>query len=100
MSVIDTDPQSPTYNTEIAFVTERYSALSPDGSRRYVPEPDGKRVTVYDTATNAPIGSFTTDNQANTTLRGIAVAPSGTLYIADPGDNKVYAVTLGGTTAL
>jgi DNA-binding beta-propeller fold protein YncE len=94
VSVIDTDSQSLTYNTEIAMVTERYSAVSPDGSRSYVVEPDGKTITVYDTATNAEIGSFVTDNEANTTLRGIAVAPNGTLYIADPGDNKLYAVTM------
>ncbi len=75
------------------FVTERYSAVSPDGGRLYVPEPDGKTIT-YDTATNAKIGSFITDNQANTSFRGIYFAPNGTLYIADPGDNTLYAVTI------
>ena len=93
VSVIDTDPVSPTYNTE-TFLTERYSAVSPDGSRLYVPELDGKTITVYDTASNAKVGSFTTDNQPNESFRGIAFAPNGTLYIADPGDNTLYAVTL------
>src|SRR5690242_16741002 len=69
VSIIDTDPTSPTYNTE-TFMTERYSALSPDGTRRYIPEPDGKTITVYDTATNTAIGYFTTDNQPNTSTRG------------------------------
>jgi hypothetical protein len=99
VSIIDTDPASPTYNTE-TFLTERYSAVSPDGSRLYVPEPDGKTITVYDTATNAKVGSFTTDNQPNTSSRGIYFAPNGTLYIADPGDNTLYAVTIGGTTVV
>jgi YVTN family beta-propeller protein len=98
VSIIDTDPASPTYQTE-TFLTERYSAASPDGSRLYVPEPDGKTITVYDTATNAKVGSFVTDNQANTSFRGIYVAPNGTLYIADPGDNTLYAVTVGGATS-
>ena len=98
VSIIDTDPESPTYKAE-TFLTERYSAVSPDGSRRYVPEPDGKTITVYDTATNAKVGSFITDNQANTSFRGIYIAPNGTLYIADPGDNTLYAVTIGGTTS-
>ena len=80
-------------------MTERYSAVSPDGTRLYVPEPDGKTITVYDTATNAKVGSFVTDNQANTSFRGIYVAPNGTLYIADPGDNTLYAVTIGGATS-
>jgi DNA-binding beta-propeller fold protein YncE len=99
VSIIDTDPASPTYNRE-TYLTERYSAVSPDGSRLYVPEPDGKTITVYDTATNAKVGSFTTDNQPNTSSRGIYFAPNGTLYIADPGDNTLYAVTIGGTTVV
>ena len=71
-----------------------------DGGRLYVPEPDGKTITVYDTATNAKVGSFITDNQANTSFRGIYFAPNGTLYIADPGDNTLYAVTIGGATVV
>ena len=96
MSIIDTDPQSPTYMKE-TYMTERYSAVSPDGSRLYVPEPDGKTITVYDTTTGTKVGSFVTDHQANTGFRGLYFAPNGTLYIADPGDNTLYAVTIGGT---
>ena len=65
-----------------------------------MPELDGKTITVYDTATNAKIGSFVTDEKPNTSFRGIYFAPNGMLYIADPGDNTLYAVTLGGTTVL
>jgi DNA-binding beta-propeller fold protein YncE len=100
VAVIDIDPVSPTYNTEIAVITERTTALSPDGSRRYVAQPDGKTVVVYDTASNTVIGSFTTDQNAGPTPRSIAVAADGTLYITDMDDNKVYAVTLGDPTML
>jgi YVTN family beta-propeller protein/VCBS repeat-containing protein len=94
-SVIDTDPSSPTYNTEIAMITERSTALSPDGSRRYVAQSDGNKVVVFDTATNTAIGTFTTDQSPAASFRSIAVAPNGTLYITDPADSKVYAVTVG-----
>ena len=56
VSVIDIDPASPTHNTEIAVITERTSALSPDGSRRYVAQPDGKTVVVYDAASSTVTG--------------------------------------------
>ena len=94
-SVIDTDPGSPTYNTEIAMITERDTAFSPDGSRRYVAQPDGKTVVVFDTATSTAIGSFTTDQSPAASFRSIDVAPNGTLYITDPADSKVYVVTVG-----
>ena len=96
--IIDTDPTSPSYQTE-TYMTERYSAVSPNGRLLYVPEPDGKTISVYDIATNAKVGSFVTDNQANTSFRGIYFAPNGTLYVADPGDNTLYAVTIGGATS-
>jgi YVTN family beta-propeller protein len=99
VSIIDTDPDSPIYLTE-TYMTERYSAVSLDGTRLYVPETDGKTISVYDTATNVKVGSFVTDQQASTGPRGLYFAPNGTLYIADPGDNTVYAVTIGGPQAL
>ena len=97
VAVIDIDPTSP---TEIAVITERTTALSPDGSRRYVAQPDGKTVRVYDTASNTVIGSFVTDQNAGSIPRSIAVAADGTLYITDMDDNKVYAVTVGDPTML
>jgi DNA-binding beta-propeller fold protein YncE len=55
---------------------------------------------VFDTATNTAIGSFTTDQNSGASFRSLAVAPNGTLYITDAGDNKVYAVTVGNPTML
>ena len=94
ISVIDTNPMSLPYNTEIAMITERTTALSPDGTRRYVAQADGRTVVVYNIATNTPIGAFTTDQNGGTSPRSIAVASDGTLYITDADDNKVYIVTV------
>lgn len=89
-SVIDT-----TTNTEIAAIVERTSALSPDGSRRYVLQSDGKTVNVYDAATNGVVGSFVTDQNASTGARSIVVGADGKVYITDAADSKVYVVTVG-----
>ncbi|HTI73861.1 MAG TPA: beta-propeller fold lactonase family protein, partial [Mycobacterium sp.] len=98
VAVIDTAPGSATRSTELAVITERSSALSPDGSRRYDARSDGKTVDVYDTGSNALIGSFATDQNAGSGPRSIAVANNGTVYVTDMSDNKVYAVTVGGGT--
>ena len=97
VAVIDTEPGSNTRSTEVAVITERTSALSPDGTRQYVAQSDGKTVKVYDTASNTVIGSFVTDQNAGSAPRSIAVADDGTVYVTDMNDNKVYAVTVGGT---
>ena len=98
VSVIDSDPASATYNRELAQIRTQDTAVSPDGRRTYVMAPDGKTITVIDTASNSVIGTFTTDLTSVSTTRSIAVAPDGTLYISDSADNKVYAVTVGATT--
>ncbi|MBP1821149.1 beta-propeller fold lactonase family protein [Mycobacterium sp. OAE908] len=94
VAVIDTDPTSATYNTVLAQVVVQTTAVSPDGSRRYTLQSDGKTVVVSNTSTNAAIGAFTTDQNSSAGARSIAVAPNGTLYIADAADNKVYIVTV------
>jgi YVTN family beta-propeller protein len=112
VSVVDTDPNSPTYQKEIAFIKvpagAQNVALSKDGKFAYVTSWDGKTVTVIDTATNAVVGSFTTD-QTSASPRGvyidinpipyptryITVDPNdGTLWVTDYTDNTVYAVTV------
>jgi YVTN family beta-propeller protein len=99
VSVLDTDPASATYNTQIATITvpagAQDIAVSPDGTRAYVTESDGKTVTVIDTATNTVLGSFTTDQTGGGyTVRSIAVGPDGTVYVTDSADGKIYASTL------
>jgi YVTN family beta-propeller protein len=95
VSVIDSDPASPTYNSELAKIRTQDTAVSLDGSRTYVLGTDGRSVAVIDTATNSLIGTFTTDLSSGSTTRSIAVGPDGTLYVTDSADNKVYAVTVG-----
>jgi DNA-binding beta-propeller fold protein YncE len=95
VAVVDINPASATYNEMTARLTGGGSAVSPDGSRRYVLQADGKTVNVYNTATNAVIGSFVTDQGSAAGARSIAVGPDGTVYVADAGDNKVYIVTVG-----
>jgi YVTN family beta-propeller protein len=98
VSVIDTDPVSSTYNTEIARITVPDGAtdvaLGPDGQRAYVTQSDGKTVTVVGTTTNTVIDSFTTDSTSGGG-RLIAVGPDETLYITDADENKLYAVKVG-----
>ncbi|MBP1821147.1 beta-propeller fold lactonase family protein [Mycobacterium sp. OAE908] len=102
VSVIDTDRTSPTYNKEIGFIRlsggAQDLALSPDGTRLYVDQGDGRSVTVIDVATNTVVGSFTTDpNSSSSTNRYIQVGPDGTVYVTDYADDAVYATTVGST---
>ena len=111
VSVIDTDPTSATYNTQIATISLPtdssglfYSdyggvfdvAFSPDGKRAYVTSFDGKTTTAIDTVSDTVIGSFTIDEgPADSNLhRSLAVAADGTLYIVD-ADGTMYVVTVG-----
>jgi YVTN family beta-propeller protein len=95
VSVIDSDPASSTYNTEVARIRQQDTAVSLDGSRTYVLGSDGRSVAVIDTATNSLIGTFTTDLTSVSTTRSIAVGPDGTVYVTDAADGTVYAVTVG-----
>jgi YVTN family beta-propeller protein len=101
-AVIDTDPASATYNTQIATITvpagAQYMVVSPDG-RAYVVHEGGKFVTVIDTATNTVIGSINSD-QVGGDYAALAVGPDGTLYFTNYADNAVYAVTVGDLTML
>jgi YVTN family beta-propeller protein len=112
VSVIDTDPTSATYNTEIARITvpagAQDVALSPDGKTAYVTSWDGKTVTLIDTTSNTVINSFTTDQTSagprsigfygdGYFTRFVTVAPDGTLYISDYADGKAYVATVSQT---
>ena len=111
LAVIDTDPDSDHYNTQITTISSPYGqsgwgfvwndvALSPDGSRAYVTWADGKTIDVIDTTTNSLVSRFTTDgvgdDEYGYQFRYIAVEPdNGTLYVTDGSDGRVFAVTVG-----
>ena len=108
LSVIDIDPTSSTYNTEIAVVNVPSSygviaidvALNSDGSRAYVLNNDGQ-VAVIDTATNQLIGTFTVNDPGTYAFGQIAVGSDGTIYVTEGGRRStVYAVTVGNPTML
>jgi YVTN family beta-propeller protein/VCBS repeat-containing protein len=99
VAVIDTDPGSATYNTQIGQIAVPFGvqsvAVSPDNRRLYISLSDGKTVEVVDTTTNAVLGYFTKPSSG-----AMTVGPDGTLYLIDNANGKVYAVTVGSTTVL
>ena len=81
ISVIDSDPTSSTYNTQIASIAlpGAYDVnFIPDSSRAYVLMNDFKTVRVINTATNTVVGYFTVAG-----ANSIAVAPNGTVYLTN-----------------
>uniref|UniRef100_UPI0034E1DD11 beta-propeller fold lactonase family protein n=1 Tax=Mycobacterium sp. OAE908 TaxID=2817899 RepID=UPI0034E1DD11 len=94
VSVIDTDPASPTYNTQIGQIAVAYGAkdiaVSPDNSRLYVTLADGATVEVFDTASNTALGYFVKPSSGSLT-----VGPDGTVYLTDYANGTVYSVTVG-----
>jgi DNA-binding beta-propeller fold protein YncE len=111
VSVIDTNPASATFDTEIAHVVVPLGAqdlaLSSDGMRAYVTSWDGKSVTVIDTAENSIVGAFTTDqtaasyrdvsvgiNPVTWFTRYVTIGSNGTVYVTDYSDGNLYAVTV------
>ena len=108
LAVIDTDPTSATYNTQLATINRpdgqsgwglvwRDVALSPDGSTAYVTRSDGKLITVINTATNTIVDTFITDTSGDPdgyAYRYVTVASDGTLYVTDPSDGRLYVVTV------
>lgn len=115
VAVIDTNPTSTNYNKQIATVVVPLGVqdLTVSGGRLYVTSGDGKSVTVINTANNALVGTFTTDQTSSggraiyipddwyplyniaPFTRYIAPGPTGTLYVTDYTDGKAYAVTVG-----
>ena len=94
VAVVDTNPASPTYNTQIGQIAVPLGvqgvAVSPDCRRLYVSLSDGKTVEVIDTASNTVLGYFTKPSSGSMT-----VAFDGTLYFTDYAKGKLYAVTVG-----
>jgi YVTN family beta-propeller protein len=120
VSIIDTDPASANYNKEIGRVAIPNWAqdLVVSGGKLYVTEWDDMSVTVIDTATNAIVGSFTTDQTRSSGRslwvvgyyewypdyvdsvfpvaafsRYITAGPDGEVYVTDYGGGAMYVVT-------
>ncbi|WP_312033717.1 MULTISPECIES: Ig-like domain-containing protein [unclassified Rhodococcus (in: high G+C Gram-positive bacteria)] len=103
VAVIDVDPSSTTYGTQLAAVRlpegAQDVAISADGDLLYVSGADGRTVSVVDTSTYAVLGTFVTDPNGSTSgaygpYRSLLVDPdTGTLYVTDYTDGKAYAVT-------
>ena len=86
VSIIDTDLESPTYNAE-TYMTERYSAVSPDGTRLYVPELDGK-TSPCTTRRRTP----RSDPSSPTTSR-IRVSEASTLLRTERSTSPILGIT-------
>ncbi len=94
-AVIDTKPDSATYNTQIATITvptdALYLVVGADGARAYAVHPGGKSITVIDTAANSVIGSIPS-SQLGGDYAALAIGPNGTLYFTNYANNAVYAL--------
>ncbi len=103
IAVIDTNPASADYNTQIATITVPAGAdrvvVSADNERAYVLHQGGKTVTVIDTATNTVIGSIAS-SQIGGDYAAMTIGPNGTLYFTNYANNAVYAVTVGDASIL
>jgi YVTN family beta-propeller protein/VCBS repeat-containing protein len=116
VAVIDTDPTSATYNTQIARILVPLGAqdLAVSGNTLYVTNSDNMTVTVIDRTTQTIVGSFKTDQSTGgrapievfpgywagyvpAYARYITVDKNGAVYITDYADGKMYAVTVGST---
>ena len=90
LSVIDTNPASATYNTEISRITVGAQpsgiAVTPDGRWLYVTMPASDSVAVVDTVTNAVTTIGVGDSP-----RGVAVTPDG---------KQAYVVNYDGTVSV
>ena len=97
-AVIDTDPVSATYNTQIATITvptgAQYMKVSADGTRGYVVHDGGKTVTVVDLTTNTVIDTIAS-SEIGGDYAALAISSDGTLYFSNYPNNAVYAVAAG-----
>ena len=99
VTVIDVDPASASYGTEIATLRPQAGAsdvaLGADGRTAYVTGSDGRTVTVVDTTRFAVVGTFDTDASSAGSSRQVLADPDtpGTLYVLDTTDGALYLVT-------
>jgi len=107
VSVIDADPASATYNTEIRRITVGAQptgiAVAPDGRKLYVTLPGSDSVAVVDTVSNTVVATIGVGDSP----RSVAVTPDGskvfvvdddgTVAVIDPTYNWVAAVVQVGS---
>jgi YVTN family beta-propeller protein/VCBS repeat-containing protein len=92
VSVIDTDPTSATYNTELRRITVGTQptgiAVAPDGRRLYVTRPGSGAVAVVDTLTNMVAANVTVGGSP----RGVAITPDGRHAYVTNDDGTVSVI--------
>ena len=99
VTVIDVDPASASYGTEIATLRPQAGAsdvaLGADRRTAYVTGSDGRTVTVVDTTRFTVVGTFDTDASSAGSSRQVLADPDtpGTLYVLDTTDGALYLVT-------
>ncbi len=102
VTVVDIDPNSPTYNTEIDQIeVGKYAvnvAMSPDGSLAYVVNAGDGTVSVIDTATDEVLTTFTYDPSPSGQFGDaslIAISPDGNrLYVSRFLDGQAAAISI------
>ena len=105
VSIIDTDPSSPSFNTEIGVITDprlRFPealAITPDGTRAYVGGSSSETVVVVDLAVDlvvalvVPIAPAPPMFPTFDRPTGMAIVPDGTrAYLALDRDNSVAVI--------
>lgn len=100
VSVIDSNPSSPTYNTEVAViplsgVDPLFIDITPDGTRAYVTNITSNNVSVIDTNPDSPTYNTEIDLISLTGTRpaGIVITPDGTrAYIANNSSNNLSVI--------
>src|SRR4051794_2820610 len=70
------------------------TGMKVDDGRLYIAGAGTGKIFVYDVNTRALLGSFD-NNEANTFLNDIAIAPNGAAYVTDSLDPTLYRVTVG-----
>ena len=93
VSVIDTNPSSPSFNTVIVTVAVGRDAeglaVSPDGTRVYVANSEASSVSVINTASNSVIATVPIGRDPN----GVGVSPDGTQVYVIGRDSRVIDAT-------
>ena len=102
VTVVDIDPDSPTYNTQVDRIDVGRLALnvamSPDRSLAYAVNGGDGTVSVIDTVTNEVLTAFTFDPDPAGTLNDasfVAISPDGErLYVSRHLDGEVVAISI------